>query len=179
MSWEVTSRLCFADLEDSFRFLEVYTGQADPVAGVKVYSIVGLNCPGSSIVLCSSLSWSFGCLFRKREWSCGQSVAKPRDWLLALSPLVASDEGLVQTICVSLVVAPLVRWPVDRSLYSVVFGRRWSSNLETCPAKRRCSLRSKVSILVIDVISRNSMSLTRSFQWMLRTVRRYADSYAR
>jgi len=102
MSWEVTSRLCFADLEDSFRFLEVYTGQADPVAGVKVYSIVGLNCPGSSIVLCSSLSWSFGCLFRKREWSCGQSVAKPRDWLLALSPLVASDEGLVQTICVSL-----------------------------------------------------------------------------
>ena len=51
-----------------------------------------------------------------------------------------------------------------------IFGRRWSSILETCPAQRSCALRSMTSMLVALAISGTSMLVTKSLQWGFRMV---------
>ena len=69
--------------------------------------------------------------FQRKWWPGRLCVASSSDWLFVLCcPLtvinVTSGEGPFQSVFVS-----LSRWPVDNSPYSMIFGRRWSSILET------------------------------------------------
>jgi hypothetical protein len=68
--------------------------------------------------------------------------------------------------------APLSRWPEESSPYKMLFGKRWSSILETCPAHRSFVKINMASILGVSACSRTMMFVTKSLQWMLRMVRR-------
>ena len=68
--------------------------------------------------------------------------------------------------------APLSRCQWTNYPYSMTFGRRWSSILDTSPAQRTCILRSMVSKLVALAVSSTSVLVTKSLQSMFRMVRR-------
>ena len=68
--------------------------------------------------------------------------------------------------------APLSRWPVESSPYKTIFGRRWSSILETWPAQRSWYFKIMASMLGTSACSRTSTLVMKSLQWMLRMVRR-------
>ena len=62
--------------------------------------------------------------------------------------------------------ASLSQWPVNNSPYSTIFGTRWFSIMETCPLQQSRVLRSIVSMLVTLAISRTSMLMMKSMQWI-------------
>ena len=68
--------------------------------------------------------------------------------------------------------APLSRWPVESSPYMAIFGRRWSSILETRPAHRSWYFKIMASMLETSASSRTSTLVMKSLQWMLRMVRK-------
>jgi hypothetical protein len=71
--------------------------------------------------------------------------------------------------------APLSRWPEDslpyKMPYKMIFGKRWSFILETCPADRSLKKINMASILGVSACSRTVMFVTKSLQWMFRIVR--------
>ena len=85
------------------------------------------------------------------------SLGSPVPWVDA-----AASEGLLQRIFVTLPLCSSVA--VARRQFShrnsVIFGRRWSGILKTCPAQCSCVFRRVAARLVIPAFSRTSTLVT-------------------
>ena len=67
-------------------------------------------------------------------------------------------DGLFETVLVEFL------WPVDSSPYRTIYGKRWSSIKETCPAYQKWYVNSMASILVILACSMIATFVTKSLQ---------------
>ena len=101
--------------------------------------------PGFSAFSFCLPSWPF-VWFQRKCWlvDCASTVHATGCLCCPLALIdVASSEGSFQSVFLSFPRCPLVRIrPVDNSPKSTIFGRRWTSILETCPAQRNCALMS-------------------------------------